>query len=179
MSKPATEISPKRALRVKEIIEREKAKNKHFTQAHFADEIAISPVTLTRIINKKSPLTERVAKDIIEKFPEYRLEWLLGYDNVMTDSDWLTSIQDQRDTTAQCIWGIIEASLNKKGLSLKFYHRQGQHLNSTERFHSDCYYGVVDNSGKERKKITPLEMREIEQKIEEYADFISEKYLVK
>ena len=68
--------------------------------------------------------------------------------------------------------------MNKKGKSLKFVHRSGQHIDSTDRLYADCYYSVVDSqTGKELKRLTALEMIKFEEKIQEYCDFVSDKYL--
>ena len=96
----------------------------------------------------------------------------------MTHYDWADSVQHMKDLVADSMWGVIEKSLNKKGKSLKFVHRSGQHIDSTERLHADCYYSVVDSqTGKELKRLTALEMVQFEEKIQEYCDFMSEKYL--
>ena len=178
MSRKKTEINPIRAERVKTIIEREKKLDKSFTQKTFAERIFQTQQNISRIINMDNALTEETAQDIIRAFPDYRIEWLLGYDDLMTHDDWADNIQNKKDLVANGMWGIIENSLNQKGKSLKFVHREGQHIDSSERLHADCYYSVVDKkTGEELKRMTALEMVQFEQKIQEYCDFISEKYL--
>lgn len=173
MSRKKTEINPIRAERVKKLIELEK-----ISQMEFAKEIHQTQQNVSRIINLKTALTEENAMEIVKHFPEYRIEWLLGYDDYMTDYDWADNIQNKKDLVANGMWGIIENSLNQKGKSLKFVHRKGQYVDSSERLHADCYYSVVDKkTGEELKRMTALEMVQFEQKIQEYCDFISEKYL--
>lgn len=82
MSKTKTEINPIRAERLKVLIDREK-----LTQQEFAGKLFQSQQNISRIINLKTPLTESTAQDIIKLFPEYRLSWLLGIDDYMTESD--------------------------------------------------------------------------------------------
>lgn len=173
MSRKKTEINPIRAERVKELIERE-----GISQIDFGRRIHQTQQNVSRIINLKTALTEETALDIVAAFPEYRIEWLLGYDDARTDYERADNIQLMKDLVADSMWGVIEKSLNKKGKSLKFVHRSGQHVDSTERLHADCYYSVVDRkTGKELKRLTALEMVQFEQKLQEYCDFISEKYL--
>lgn len=172
MSRTKTEINPKRAENVKKLIEAEK-----ITQTELADRIHMTQQNISRIVQMKQPLTEETARLIIEAFPEYRIEWLLGYDDSMTHYEWADNVQLMKDLVADSMWGIIEKSLNKEGKSLKFVHRTGQHVDSSERLRADCYYSVVDRDGNELKRLTALEMVEFEEKIQEYCDFMTGKYL--
>lgn len=172
MSRKKTEINPIRAERVKKLIEREK-----ISQTDFASKIFQTQQNVSRILNLKTALTEETARDIISAFPEYRIEWLLGYDNSMTDYEWADNIQNMKDLVADSMWGIIEKSLNKEGKSLKFVHRAGQHVDSSQRLRADCYYSIVDRDGNELKRLTALEMVQFEEKIQEYCDFMTGKYL--
>ena len=122
MSRKKTEINPIRAERVKKLIEREK-----ISQVDFASRIFQTQQNVSRILNLKTALTEETARDIVTAFPEYRIEWLLGYDDSMTDYEWADNVQNMKDLVADSMWGIIEKSLNKEGKSLKFVHRSGQH----------------------------------------------------
>lgn len=172
MSRKKTEINPIRAERVKKLIERE-----GISQIDFANRIFQTQQNVSRIINLKTALTEETAQDIVSAFPEYRIEWLLGYDDSMTDYEWADNIQNMKDLVADSMWGIIEKSLNKEGKSLKFVHRTGQHVDSSERLRADCYYSIVDREGNELKRLTALEMVQFEEKIQEYCDFMTGKYL--
>lgn len=172
MSRTKTEINPKRAENVKKLIEAEK-----ITQTELADRIHMTQQNISRIVQMKQPLTEETARLIIEAFPEYRIEWLLGYDDSMTHYEWADNVQLMKDLVADSMWGIIEKSLNKEGKSLKFVHRTGQHVDSSERLRADCYYSIVDREGNELKRLTALEMVQFEEKIQEYCDFMTGKYL--
>lgn len=172
MSRTKTEINPKRAENVKKLIEAEK-----ITQTELADRIHMTQQNISRIVQMKQPLTEETARLIIEAFPEYRIEWLLGYDDSMTHYEWADNVQLMKDLVADSMWRIIEKSLNKEGKSLKFVHRTGQHVDSSERLRADCYYSIVDREGNELKRLTALEMVQFEEKIQEYCDFMTGKYL--
>lgn len=161
----------KRVSAIKTILKREKLKQKDL-----ADLLDIEPQNLSRcMITGK--ISEKMCRKIADIFPEYRIEWLLGDDDFMTDIEWADNIQHMKDLVANSMWGIIEKSLNKEGKSLKFIHRTGQHVDSSERVRADCYYSVVDNKGNELKRLTALEMIDFEDKIQEYCDFLTRKYL--
>lgn len=172
MSRKKTVINPERGKRLKTLIDREK-----MTQKGFGERIHMSQQNISLIIKGKNPLTEETAKSVVKEFPEYRIEWLLGYDNSMTQYDWAEDIQSRKDIVADSMWAIIEKSLNKERKSLIFHHRQGEHVDSSQRFHADCYYTINDKSGNEIKRLSAMEVAKIEQKIQEYCDFLVYKYL--
>lgn len=160
-----------RVSRIKTLLKREGLKQKDLAEA-----LEIEPQNLSRCM-VSGKISEKMCRNIVECFPEYRIEWLLGDDDSMTDIEWADNIQHMKDLVADSMWGIIEKSLNKEGKSLKFVHRSGQHVDSSERLRADCYYSVVDREGNELKRLTALEMVEFEQKIQEYCDFMTGKYL--
>jgi len=82
MSRPKTDINPIRANRVKTIIDRE-----DMSQSDFAARVPLTQQAISRIVNMKTALTEETAAAIIRAYPRYRLEWLLGYDDYMSESD--------------------------------------------------------------------------------------------
>ena len=89
MSRKKENTDPIRVERIKTLIERE-----GLTKKEFANRISLAPETLSRILNQKSPLTERTAKDIIKAFPEYRIEWLLGYERFVISNEKNNEIQE-------------------------------------------------------------------------------------
>ena len=87
MSKVKTKIDPKRAERLKILIKREGLKQKQF-----ADRINLSAEHVSLIINNKEGLSNIRAAEIIRQFPTYRLDWLLGKDDLMTNEDVMLDI---------------------------------------------------------------------------------------
>ena len=81
MFKPK-EIDLRRVDNVKTILKRE-----NLTQKKFAEKIKMSPENLNRIIRLRHPLTEATAETIHVYFPTYRIEWILGYDDFMTEEE--------------------------------------------------------------------------------------------
>lgn len=160
-----------RVSRIRTLLDREGLKQKDL-----ADALDIEPQNLSRCM-VSGKISEKMCRKIVECFPEYRIEWLLGDDDSMTDIEWADNIQNMKDLVADSMWGIIEKSLNKEGKSLKFVHRTGQHVDSSERLRADCYYSIVDREGNELKRLTALEMVQFEEKIQEYCDFMTGKYL--
>ena len=87
MSRPRVKINPKRGKNLKELCADEK-----ISQAELAKKIFVSQQTISKIINGTATLTEQMARAITEKFPKYRIEWLLGYDSFKTIDDYISSI---------------------------------------------------------------------------------------
>ena len=76
------EVNPLRGERMKEIIRRE-----GITQAQLAEVLGVGEVHLSNVANGKRSLTDKRAEKIIALYPRYRLPWLLGYDDYMTEED--------------------------------------------------------------------------------------------
>ena len=111
MSRKKTEINPKRAERVKILIDREK-----ITQTELANRIYQSQQNISRIIQKRQPLTEETARDIISVLPkdrEYRIEYLLGYDDFMTKEDLRKHYIQQTDATNDATIQILNSALQE------------------------------------------------------------------
>lgn len=180
MSRKKTEINPIRAERVKTLIEREGIK-----QTAFAEKIHMTQQNVSRIINRKNALTEETARQIVEKFPDYRIEWLMGYDDQMTHDDFGNFATNVHDRIADGVWGMIEICLSRQGKSLKLVKPADLHLHADDRlfqnalFPDSCYFTIVDNDGNVLKKISAQEIVDFEEKIQEYCDFMTEKYLLK
>lgn len=161
-----------RVSRIKSFLKKENLSQKDFAILV----LNMEPQNVSRFM-KSGRVSEKTCQKIVEKYPDYLIDWFLGYSDDMTIYDRVDSIQRMKDLVADSMWGIIEKSLNKEGKSLKFVHRSGQHVDSSERLHADCYYSVVDRKGTELKRLTAFEMVQFEQKIQEYVDFLSGKYL--
>lgn len=84
MGRKRVELHPIRGERLKFILEREKVK-----QVDLQEKIGISQQNVSEIIHGKINLTDYNAKLIINLFPEsrYRFQWLMGYDDIMTEYD--------------------------------------------------------------------------------------------
>lgn len=102
MSKKASEINPVPAGNLKTLLEREKCQ-----QGKLADLIHLSQQSISRIIQKKQSLTDQTARAIINVFPDYRIEWLLGYDDIMTHTDEIRAMIHNVVDTAEAINQVI------------------------------------------------------------------------
>lgn len=73
MGKPRGILNPKQGERVALLV-----KEQSITKKTLANQIYITPPTLSKIVNGKAVLTEENARRIHSLFPEYSVEWLLG-----------------------------------------------------------------------------------------------------
>lgn len=98
MSRKKTEINPLRAERLKNLIDDLK-----MSQTDFARAVNYSQQHISGIINKKTALTEETASDILSVFPKYRQQWLLGYDDHMTNKEQFFHVIHNAETEAQLL----------------------------------------------------------------------------
>lgn len=97
MGRKKVAIHAERGERLKILIDREKKlRNGDFNQTKFAKSIHMSQQNVSRIVQKHQNLYEETAQEIVKQYPEYRIEWLMGYDDYMTMADYLLAV------TAQC-----------------------------------------------------------------------------
>lgn len=115
MSRPKTEINPERAERVKILMKRENIK-----QNILAERIYQTQQNVSRILQKRQPLTEETAKLIVKAFPQYRLSWLLCYDNYMTVDDVKAAYQEQfhaiNRATATILDNAVKEVCHREGI---------------------------------------------------------------
>ena len=82
MPRPKVKINPICGKRLKEICDEQ-----NISQSMLSEMIHISQQTISKMINGKSSLTDQTARIIVDCFTEYRMEWLLGYDDYKTMFD--------------------------------------------------------------------------------------------
>lgn len=82
MGRPRIKINPKRGQRLKQLCISE-----NITFKSLADSIPISAQSISEIVNGKASLTEQVARRVVELFPKYRFEWLMGFDDFKTEAE--------------------------------------------------------------------------------------------
>lgn len=88
MSRSRRGINPLWAERLKTILKEQK-----ITQGELSVRIFLSQQQISKIKTGKAALTPAVAESICKEFPQYRVDWLLGYDDFKNDDDcWRNSI---------------------------------------------------------------------------------------
>ena len=82
MGRPKVKINPKWGNNLKTLC----AEN-GISQLTLAEKVSVSQQTISRIIQGRNSLTRDMAERIIDAFPEYRIQWLLGEDDCKTHSE--------------------------------------------------------------------------------------------
>ena len=77
----AVPVSSLRAERITELMQRE-----GLNQNTLAEALNKSQQNISRILTSKK-VSEQTVRDIVDRFPEYREEWLLGYDEIPTHKE--------------------------------------------------------------------------------------------
>lgn len=142
MSRKKTEMNPIRAERVKTLIEREKhLHDPKFSQVKLADKIHMTQQNISRIVQMKQPLTEETARLIIEAFPDYRIEWLLGYDNDMTENEKYLNKLDKAKSRSELLHDAIHSFLQLSGFDIKDTYHFSLHGDVDE---NEAYNRIMD-----------------------------------
>ena len=76
----------------------------------FAHDIGMEPQNLSRCMTS-GKVTEKTCKKIINKFPEYRIEWLLGYSDIKTVDDFRSQYVSRRQSVSDACITLLEDSL--------------------------------------------------------------------
>ncbi len=111
MSRKKIEINTKRIEKLRQLIDRE-----NISQAKLAKLSFHAPQSLSRIMQQKQPLTEDIAADIInavnkETGKDYRIEWLLDLDDIMTRADFHDQFISSVNAQDRAIDTILFAAL--------------------------------------------------------------------
>lgn len=77
------EINRESALRIKELLEDNNVKQKEL-----AEKLHYSEQHISLILTGKRPLSVETAKEIAKLFPPVRFEWIMGYDNFRTPTEY-------------------------------------------------------------------------------------------
>lgn len=115
MSKRKTDINPIRAERLKKLIDEE-----GLTQTAFAKKMHYSQQLISGIITEKTALTERTAREIIDAHPRYRIEWLLGFDDNMTDMEVFKEGFDEKRNWVIAIDTLIDIAVKRNDCKESF-----------------------------------------------------------
>lgn len=79
MSRHKETVDPVRGQRLKQIL-----MNEGITQNQLSKMISLSQQQISLIVRGHTSLTPRVAKKVITVFPNYRIEWLLNFEEEKT-----------------------------------------------------------------------------------------------
>lgn len=108
-------------LRVERIETLMKRENFKYAQ-DFADRIDILPQNFSRAM-QSGKISEKMCQKIINKFPEYRIEWLLGYDDIMLKSEFVNDILRRSEATDNATIQILDSAYRevclREGLELQ------------------------------------------------------------
>lgn len=92
MSRPTKDINPKQAENFKRFLA-----DTGISQKELSKTIFISEQQISKIKNGKASLTIDVAEAISRAYPEYRVGWLLGYDEFKTDEEFYSTTPSESE----------------------------------------------------------------------------------
>ena len=154
------EIDKKRGERLRMIALRE-----DITQMKLSELLDCNPVHLSKIVNGARNLTEDMARKVVSLFPEYRLQWLLGYDDYATDEEALVQAAQAEGDRAILGRAILQLAFHALGCSVC----RGEDAEAAGEEAADAdSFRVLDAN---RKEVARYSDRECEALCQEIADF--------
>ena len=97
----------KRVLRIKKILE-----DQNLTQKDLADALNMEPQNFSRFM-VSGKVSEKTCRKIIALYPEYRIEWLLGYDDFMTLEEYKNTFIQRKDAVNAAVITILDAAVRE------------------------------------------------------------------
>jgi len=91
--------------RITELLDREK-----LTRKAFAESLGREPGNVSRIL-KSQKISEDFIDQVISTYPDYRKEWLLGYDEIPTHTEQAAAAERGRTVTAPIL--VLEAAVKE------------------------------------------------------------------
>lgn len=83
------------------------------TQASLAEKIGLSRKTMSNMVTGKASVTRETAEMVIGLYPNYRIEWLLGFDDVENKAG-----ETNTDNTVLIIATAIQAVMEGKEITI-------------------------------------------------------------
>lgn len=167
------EVNPLRGERMKEIIRRE-----GITQAQLAEVLGVGEVHLSNIANGKRSLTDKRAEKIIALYPRYRLSWLLGYDDYMTEEDALRGPL-KRIAQRMVGWKVaVEYTLQSMGYTVRL--NGADYLDTVDDILGNIEnvsYTIVDENNEVCTECGAEAYNALLQEIGDFAEFLIERRL--
>lgn len=104
MSRKREEINPECGRRLKSLLARS-----GITQKQLAEKLSYTPQHISQIVQGNRRMPFELAQRIIQEvFPEYRVEWLMGRDDIKTEDDRISKYFDAMEKKQDLILSVIE-----------------------------------------------------------------------
>lgn len=166
------------------------------TQGELADRIGYTQQYLSSVMTGKKALTPELAQTISDHAPKHvrtvgedgngvpfwegeekvRPEWLLCKDDNMTLTDQIIDHADKKELLHNSQWHILDQSLRKQGKKLILKHTSPDTPTGAAAIrlskNDQCWYEIQTEDGRTLKKLTVIEFIKLQQKLQEYSDFL-------
>ena len=134
------------------------------TQKKLGEIIFLTEQSVNRIVKGHVKLTKENATRIVQAFPLYRIEWLLGLSDYKTNDELFNSIHKKAKIEHERRIDAIRALAELRGYTLDLYY-------STSGVGGDAAETYIVSNGKTNKEIS------LDLLIDEIADFVDFKLM--
>lgn len=147
------------------------------SQKEIADACSqLSQQRVSLILKGEADLQEYQAQDLAKSFPPYRAEWLMGFDEYPTESDFIAAQRRKEMQASDC------ASMDMHGLLMKLAIRAGYvfAIDTTKLGEADedltvkegeASFSVFKRGARGSTRLSAKEVQDIEQQILSFTDY--------
>ena len=147
------------------------------SQGKLAGELNMPQSAISEMVNGRRTVTETTARAIVEKFPKYRFEWLMGYDDYKTLMDLNLAIyqQAQHEGNLLDIGFFYFAKLN--GYAVE--HPDFSKAQYVDEALDLVNHGYRISKGEQTRQLSIHELRDLENDICDYIGYRLDRYMEK
>ncbi len=149
----------------------------NLSQGELAERVNMKQSAISEMVNGKRTVTETTARAIVEEFPQYRFEWLMGYDDYKTLKDLNLAIyqQAQHEGNLLDIGFFYFAKLN--GYAVE--HPDFSKAHYVDEALDLINHGYRITKGDQSRQLSINELRDLEIDICDYIGYRLDRYMEK
>ena len=122
------------------------------------------------MVNMKANVTEETAHTILEKYPQYRFEWLMGLDDDKTVNEKNARIVSTAQAEGDTLWKCMISMSELRGFSIRpNLENQTGKIPLDELLHFVCHSYIISRDGKSAT-LNVNEFNELENEICDYIE---------
>lgn len=162
-----SKLSQKRAKRIKELMTDEGygRTGETGTGGDFATKIGMKAQNLSRTMKRN--ITDKTCQQIINAFPKYNLQWLLGYSDIKLNRDLFISEIQKAETESQLLDNGLLSFTQLSGFTVDFSPIDGSIEEIIHSIESHCTISKDDKS----ITLSLEDLRHFENEICDYVEF--------
>ncbi len=103
MARPKMEINEERCKRLNQVFIETGIPQNWFSKLEHGEYGYISQQAISQMVNKKANVTETTARTVHRYFPQYSVDWLMGYTDYKNDADKFNAVISEMQTESDLL----------------------------------------------------------------------------